>query len=141
MKTLSRQDLEGILYSAAIMGAGGGGDLSEGFKMIDDAISKGKEFRMVTLDEASQDALVCTPYVLDAIFAFPPDQEHLYEGLPCSGEPAILAAYRQFKDYSGRKFYGTISCELGGSNTVPAFYAAAMSGAYCQAPRHMIGCG
>lgn len=130
MKILSRQDLEDILYGAAIMGTGGGGELSEGFKMIDDALSKGKEFKMVTLDEAPQDALVCTPYMLGAISALPPDQEHLYDRLPRSDEPSILAAYRRFEDYLGRKFYGTISCELGGSNTATAFYAAAMSGAY-----------
>ncbi len=130
MKTLSHQDLEDILYGAAIFGTGGGGELSEGLAMIDDALSKGKEFKMVTLDEAPQDALVCTPYMLGAISALPADQEHLYERLPRSAEPSILAAYRRFEEYLGREFYGTISCELGGSNTATAFYAAAMSGAY-----------
>lgn len=130
MKTLSRQDLEDILYGAAILGTGGGGELSEGFAMIDDALSKGKEFRMVDLDEAPQDALVCTPYMLGAISALPEEEERLYDRLPRSDVSSILAAYARFEEYLGRSFYGTISCELGGSNTATAFYAAAMAGAY-----------
>ena len=130
MKKLSRQDLEDILHGAAILGTGGGGELTDGLEMIDDALAKGKEFNLVTLDEAPQDALVCTPYMLGAISALPADQEQFYERLPRSDEPSILTAYRRFEDYLGRKFYGTIPCELGGSNTATAFYAAAMSGAY-----------
>ncbi|WP_170574821.1 DUF917 domain-containing protein [Ruegeria atlantica] len=130
MKKLSRQDLEDILYGAAILGTGGGGELSEGLAMIDDALALGKEFIMVDLDEAPEDALVCTPYILGAISALPEEEERLYERLPRSAEHAILAAYQRFQNYLGRSFYGTISCELGGSNTATAFYAAAMAGAY-----------
>lgn len=130
MQKLSRQDLEDILYGAAILGTGGGGELSDGFAMIDDALAKGKEFIMVSLDEAPQDALVCTPYMLGAISALPEEEERKYERLPRTGTPSILAAYDRFEDYLGRKFYGTISCELGGSNTAASFYAAAMAGAY-----------
>lgn len=128
MKTLTRQNLADILYGAAILGTGGGGELQEGFALIDDALSKGKTFRMVSLDEAPQDALVCTPYILGAISALPEHEARRYERLPRIAEPAILAAYRRFQDYLGQEFYGTISCELGGSNTAVAFYAAAMSG-------------
>lgn len=130
MKTLTRQDLVDILSGAAILGTGGGGELTEGLALIDDALSKGKEFKMVTLDEAPQDALVCTPYLLGAISALPEEEERQYDRLPRSDEPAILAAYQRFQRYLGREFYGTICCELGGSNTAVAFYAAAMSGHY-----------
>lgn len=130
MKTLTRQNLEDILHGAAILGTGGGGELKEGLSLIDDALSKGKEFKMVTLDEAPQDALVCTPYILGAISALPEHEERQYERLPRVSEPAILAAYRRFQEYLGREFYGTISCELGGSNTAVSFYAAAISGHY-----------
>lgn len=130
MKKLSRQDLADILHGAAILGTGGGGELSEGLTMIDDALAQGKEFILVDLDEAPQDALVCTPYMLGAISALPEEEERLYKRLPRNSEHAILAAYRRFQDYLGREFYGTISCELGGSNTAAAFYAAAMSSAH-----------
>ncbi|GAA6209126.1 DUF917 domain-containing protein [Cognatishimia sp. WU-CL00825] len=130
MQTLSRQNLEDILHGAAILGTGGGGELSDGLALIDDALAKGKSFKMVSLDEAPQDALVCTPYMLGAISPLPEEEEQKYARLPRQTEPSILAAYRRFQDYLGRRFYGTISCELGGSNTATAFYAAAMSDAY-----------
>lgn len=130
MKTLTRQDLEDILYGATILGTGGGGELSEGFAMIDDALAQRKTFNLVSLDEAPQDALVCTPYLLGAISALPADQEKLYERLPRISERALLLAYRRFEDYLGTSFYGTICCELGGSNTAASFYVAAMAGAY-----------
>ena len=114
MKTLSRQDLEDILYGAAILGTGGGGELSEGFALIDDALSKGKEFIMVSLDEAPQDALVCTPYILGAISALPEEEERRYERLPRISEPSILVAYRRFEQYLGREFYGPSPANLAG---------------------------
>lgn len=129
MKKLSRQDLEDILLGAAILGTGGGGELSEGLAMIDDALSKGKEFVMVDLDEAPRDALVCTPYMLGAVSALPQEEERMYKRLPRLGKPSILTAYDRFQEYLGRTFYGTISCELGGSNTATSLYAAAMAGA------------
>ncbi|MDV7145624.1 DUF917 domain-containing protein [Tropicimonas sp. TH_r6] len=130
MQTLTRQDLSDILYGAAILGTGGGGELSEGFALIDDALAKGKAFTLVGLDEVPDDALVCTPYLLGAISPLPEAEERQYNRLPRIDEHPILLAYRRFERYLGRRFYGTISCELGGSNTACAFYAAAMNGGY-----------
>lgn len=130
MKTLSREDLADILHGAAILGTGGGGELSEGMAMIEDALAKGKAFVLVDLDDAPDDALVCTPYMLGAISALPAEQEAQYARLPRSKDAAILLAYQRFQRYLGRDFFGTVACEMGGSNTATAFYAAAMSGHY-----------
>ncbi len=130
MKTLSRQDLEDIVHGAAILGTGGGGEVADGFALIDDALARGKAFVLVGLDEAPDDALVCTPYMLGAISPMPEDEERQYDRLTRIDEPAVLLAYRRFQKYLGREFYGTISCELGGSNTAVSFYAAAMNGHY-----------
>ena len=130
MKTLTKENLEDILNGATIFGTGGGGELSEGLSLINDALDRGKEFIMVSLDDAPADAIVCTPYMLGAISALPEQQERRYDRLPRINEPPVMAAYRRFESYLGREFYGTISCELGGSNTAVAFYAAAMSGHY-----------
>jgi len=131
MKKLTQQELKDILYGAAILGTGGGGELDEGFGLIDDALAKGKEFILVDLNEAPDDALVCTPYMLGAVSALPEEEEQQYNRrLPRADEPSILIAYRRFQEYLGREFYGTISCELGGSNTAISFYAAAMNGHY-----------
>mmetsp|Transcript_3460 Transcript_3460/g.12476 ORF Transcript_3460/g.12476 Transcript_3460/m.12476 type:complete len:378 (-) Transcript_3460:40-1173(-) len=128
MRTLSRQELVDILHGAAILGTGGGGELEEGLALIDEALALGKEFVLVQLDEAPEDGLLCTPYMLGAISEAPAEERRQYERLPRLGEQPILLAYRRFQEYLRRPFYGTVCCELGGSNTAVAFYAAAMSG-------------
>lgn len=128
MKILSPQDLDDILNGAAILGTGGGGELDEGRALIRDALAQGKEFKLVSLDEAPDDALFCTAYMLGAISPATEEEERQYERLPRISEPSIMVAYRRFQEHLGREFYGTVCCELGGSNTAVAFYAAAMSG-------------
>ena len=130
MKTLNRQDLEDILYGAAILGTGGGGELEEGFGYIDQALSLGKIFKLVSLQEAPDDGLVCTPYLLGAISPLSEEDERQYERLPRAEQPAILSAYERFQQYLGQRFYGTISCEMGGANTAVSFYAAVMNDQY-----------
>jgi DUF917 family protein len=66
--------------------------------------------------------------MLGAIFALPPEDEAAYSCLPRKDALAIQPAYARFQEYLGQKFYGTVCCKLGGSNTAAAFYAAAMSG-------------
>ena len=39
MRNLNREDLVNILYGAAILGTGGGGSLTEGIEMIDEALA------------------------------------------------------------------------------------------------------
>lgn len=128
MKLLSQQDLEDILAGTVIMGTGGGGEVDEGRAMFEDALARGKEFRLVSVNEPPDDALFCTAYMLGAISPISADEEQQYDSLPRISEPAIMVAYKRFQDYLGQEFYGSVCCELGGSNTAAAFYAAAMSG-------------
>lgn len=130
MKRLERQDLCDILYGCTILGTGGGGELEEGFQLIDEALSLEKEFILVDVDEVPDDALICTPYMLGSISPLPEEEEQKYERLPRIKEQPILTAVRRMEKYIGNKFYGTISCELGGSNTAMSFYVAAMSDGY-----------
>ena len=127
MRELSPQDITDILNGSAILGAGGGGDLSEGQEMIDLARNAGKTFRLVSVDEVPDDALICTPYMLGAISALTAEEEALYADLPVTDTHPILLAYEKFQDYLGAEFYGTTPCELGGSNTATAFFPAAMN--------------
>ena len=128
MKTLSRQDLVDLLHGAAILGTGGGGELDEGLALIDQALAAGKTFRLASIDNVPDDALLCTPYLLGAISEPTPEEAAQYERLPKATQPAILHAYSRFQDYLGQEFYGTLACEMGGTNTAIAFFAAAMNG-------------
>ncbi|MEP1201184.1 DUF917 domain-containing protein [Tateyamaria sp.] len=128
MTRLNRQDLMDLLAGATIFGTGGGGDLSEGIDLIDDALAQGKTFDLVALEDVPDDALICTPYMLGAISDLPADEEAGYARLPRIDVPPILLAYERFQQHLGQSFFGTVPCEMGGSNTAVAFYAAAMAG-------------
>lgn len=128
MTRLSRVDLMDILTGCTILGTGGGGDLSEGVALIDNALAQGKTFDLVALSDVPDDAILCTPYMLGAISDLPEAEEAAYTRLPrIKGEP-ILLAYERFQKELGHPFFGTVPCEMGGSNTAVAFYAAAMAG-------------
>ncbi len=127
MRELTRQDLSDIQYGAAILGAGGGGDLEEGFDLIETALTAGKSFRLLSLDEVPDEALICTPYLLGAISGLSAEEEHQYAGLERSTTHPILLAYEAFQQHLGQAFYATTACELGGSNTAAAFFPAVMN--------------
>ncbi|MCG4585171.1 DUF917 domain-containing protein, partial [Anaerosalibacter bizertensis] len=58
MKVLSKQDLHDILVGCTVLGTGGGGELDQGLKMIDEDVEKGYEFKLVSLDEVPDDVLI-----------------------------------------------------------------------------------
>lgn len=130
MKTLSRQDLYDILYGCTILGTGGGGSLQKGLELIEDALSKGKRFRLVDFSEVPDDAWIATPYMCGSVSPITPELEAQYADLPRLSEPEPYLAYRALEDYFGQEFYGVISTELGGGNTAEAFYVAALLDRY-----------
>lgn len=130
MKTLSRQDLTDILYGCAILGTGGGGSLEKGLELIEDALARGKRFRLVDFSEAPDDAWIATPYMCGSVSPSTPELESQYADLPKLSEPEAYLAYRALEEYFGREFYGVISTELGGGNTAEALYIAALLDRY-----------
>jgi len=116
-----------MLTGSAILGTGGGGDIDEGLEYIDAAEAAGKSFRMVSVEELADDAMVCTPYLLGALVPSDGDSPQDYERLPKSDTPAIMTAFRRLESYTGKSFQGMIPCELGGANTAVAAYVAAMT--------------
>lgn len=127
MKELTQEHLSDILYGSAILGAGGGGELSEGFGLIDQAVAAGKTFKLVSIDEVADDAIVCTPYLLGAISGLSAEEEQQYVDLPRIERHPMLIAYDEFQTLLGCEFFGATPCELGGSNTAVAFFCAAMN--------------
>ncbi len=128
MALLTRRDLMDLLSGATILGTGGGGDLAEGVDLIDAALAAGKVFDLVALEDVPDQAIICTPYMLGAISQLPAEEEAAYARLPRIERPPILLAYERFQQVLGQRFFGAVPCELGGSNTAVAFYAAAMAG-------------
>ncbi len=127
MKQLSLADMQDLLLGCTILGTGGGGEMSEGLALLEDVYHKGLPVTLVSLQEAPDDAMVCTPYLLGALDLS--EKRHpKYQRLPQSEAPAICAAYSRLEQHLNTTFYGTLCCEMGGSNTAVAFYTAALNG-------------
>jgi DUF917 family protein len=130
MKILSRQDLFDILYGCTILGTGGGGSLQKGLELIEDALQKGKQFRLVDFNEVPDDAWIATPYMCGSVSPVTPELEAQYANLPKLPEPEPYLAYRALEAYFNKEFFGVISTELGGGNTAEALYVAALLDRY-----------
>ena len=128
MKTLTKQDLMNLLYGCAILGTGGGGSLDEGIEMIEEALSKGKTFQLVTFDELDPEDMIGSPYACGAISPQTEEIKKKYSRLKVSDESFHLLNMRQLEQFLGKKIKAVLSTELGGGNTATALYVAAMNG-------------
>lgn len=102
----------------------------KGLKRIDEALAKGKRFRLVSFDEVPDDAWIAVPYMCGAISPSTPELEAQYAGLAVLDEPMPYLAYRALEKYIGEQFYGVMSTELGGGNTAEALYVGALLDKY-----------
>lgn len=128
MKKLNRQDLHDILLGAAIVGTGGGGSLTQGIKLVDDAFDEGYEFNLAEIDDIPDDALIGSPYTCGSIGSLSKEQEKKKNSLPTIKEAQEVAAIKVLENYLGKEFYGVIATELGGGNTAAALNVAARMG-------------
>jgi DUF917 family protein len=125
MRKLNRQDLHDILLGATIVGTGGGGSLTEGIRLVDEALDQGHEFLLASIDEIPDDALIGTPYGCGSIGPIPEEQLLEMEKLPKLEYTAETAAVKAIEDYLGKELYGVVATELGGGNTAAALDVAA----------------
>ena len=68
--------------------------------------------------------------MLGALSPMSAEEEAVYARLPKSNQSSMMTAFKRLEQYTGDTFYGTICCELGGSNTAISFYVAAMADGY-----------
>ena len=127
MKVLSKQDLHDILVGCTVLGTGGGGELDQGLKMIDEDVEKGYEFKLVSLDEVPDDALIGSPYNAGSISPLSEEEKAKFKDLKVD-ELYNVNSFKALEEYLGQKFYATVSTELGGSNSAIAFSVAAKLG-------------
>ena len=127
MRTLNREDLVNILYGAAILGTGGGGSLTEGIELIDEALAAGKTFRLASFDDLAPEDLIGTPYGCGAISPLTEAERKKYARLPEAQENFYILCMKQMEAYIGKELKAVISTELGGHNTATALYCGAMA--------------
>ena len=127
MRTLTRTDIENILYGCTILGTGGGGAMDEGMEMIDEAFAAGKQFRLASFDEIDDNVLIGTPYGCGAISPLTEEEIKKYARLPAAEKSPYLIAMETLEQVTGRSLDAVISTELGGLNSACAFYTGAMT--------------
>ena len=127
MRTLNREDLVNILYGAAILGTGGGGSLTEGIELIDEALAAGKTFRLASFDDLAPEDLIGTPYGCGAISPLTEAERKKYARLPEAQENFYILCMKQMEAYMGKELKAVNSTELGGHNTATALNCGAMA--------------
>ena len=63
MIELTQQDLYDILYGCTILWTRAGGSLEKLSGRIDEALAKGKRFRLASFDEVPDEAWIAIPYI------------------------------------------------------------------------------
>ena len=127
MRTLNHENLLDILYGCAILGTGGGGSLTEGIELIDEALAAGKTFRLASFDDLAPEDLIGTPYGCGAISPLTEAERKKYARLPEAQENFYILCMKQMEAYMGKELKAVISTELGGHNTATALYCGAMA--------------
>lgn len=125
MRTLSKQQLEDLIRGCAILGTGGGGSPKKGLEEIYRDLADGREFRLIGLEEVSDDALVATPYLCGSVA---PDDVGESDASESESESECLGASKALEEYLGRSFFAVIATEIGGGNTATAMSVAARLG-------------
>jgi len=117
VRTLDKTDLEHMLLGSTVLGTGGGGELADGLDRVNDDLANGKEFRLLSLDDVPDDALIASPYFCGSLTA----------ELSADAQEDLLA-FQALQQYLGRDIYATVSTEVGGGNTACALSVAANMG-------------
>ena len=130
MKLLTHQELIDIVNGAAIYGTGGGGSLTVGLQLMDEAVEAGYEFKLVDFGELAEDDLIGTPYSCGAISPLTEEEKKKYARLPDYEKEHYNMALEQMERFMGKPVKACISTELGGGNTAKAMYVAATTGKF-----------
>lgn len=119
MIRIGEQEIEDLLWGAAVLGAGGGGDPYLGLLMAKKAIGKYGPISLIHPLEVPDDALVISTAIIGA-------DTILLEKIPRGNE--AYASVKKLEEYLGKKAYGVMTTECGGFNSTVPFVVAAQAG-------------
>ncbi|SIT72914.1 DUF917 domain-containing protein [Edaphobacillus lindanitolerans] len=124
---MNRQQAEDILFGACILGAGGGGSLSEGLGLIKRLYGNGRSVQIVDVEDVGDNWLVVSPYYVGSVA--PPTKEAMDKLSGISereGNPSVFAT-RALEEYLGCPVDGICATELGGNTAWAMDVAAEMN--------------
>ena len=125
MRKLYEQDIREILYGATLLGAGGGGSLSQGLGMLDHLVETGEtlELDLLEIDEIGDNEYAAMVAGLGSPVAM------LDPDMPIFGPDAVYA-FRAFQKAflaEGKECKYLYSGEMGGFNTFVPMLVAILS--------------
>lgn len=124
IKKINQQEAEDILYGACILGAGGGGSLTEGLSLINQIYETGRTVRIVSVNDVEDDWLIVSPYYVGSAAPLTEEAKQKLSALSLKeGNPSVFATIA-LEQYLGRRAEGLCATELGG-NTAWAMDVAA----------------
>lgn len=125
MRKIYEQDMIEMLYGATLLGAGGGGSLIVGLKMLENLKKDGHklELTLLDLDEMGDDEYAATVCSLGS------PVEILNPDKPAFGPDAVHAfqAFQKAFKAEGKEVKYLLSGEMGGQNTCTPFLVSVLS--------------
>ncbi|MEM2021840.1 MAG: DUF917 domain-containing protein [Zestosphaera sp.] len=107
----SIEDARKLVLGATILGTGGGGDPSEGLRLLSKALEEVGSVMIVGLDELPEDSLMVVPYYVGSI------APGLKSKKPVKVSDPISKAVETLESLLGVKASAVVSSEMGGANT------------------------
>jgi len=124
---LTLQDVRDILVGCTILSTGGGGDLEKGLALVEEDFKKGREYKLVSLNEIEDEAIFTSPYFCGAIG---PQEHNPLSTYKKIEELETVLAVLALEKYIGENIPGIVSIEYGGMNTAVAMSTAARLGKF-----------
>lgn len=128
-RILGRPDVVDLSAGAAVLGTGGGGSPELGLSLLNRILDRGKEIRMISVQEVPDDAVVIHSSNVGSIAPSQGEEgteDYLNRFL--SEEGPLVTGIRTMEEVLGRKIHATVPVELGGYNTPHAAILGALAG-------------
>ncbi|MEM4721452.1 MAG: DUF917 domain-containing protein [Candidatus Methanomethylicaceae archaeon] len=128
-RKLGKIDLSDLCVGATVLGTGGGGSPELGLFLLNRVLEMGKEVRLLSADEISDEAIVVHPAMVGSIA--PSKNKTLemeeYGEKILSEEGPLLSGLRMMERELSEKVCATVPVEIGGYNTPIAAILAALA--------------
>ncbi|MGY0288654.1 MAG: DUF917 domain-containing protein [Candidatus Methanodesulfokora washburnensis] len=123
MIEIKREDqIRALILGTTILGTGGGGSPSDGLKMLNDVLKKGKTIKLVDMEEIPRDGFVVVPYEVGSI------APNTKAKKPIRIREPIRRAFEEMERIIEGKIVAVVPGEIGGGNTSVALRIAAELG-------------
>lgn len=120
--TLKREDVSPLLKGLTVYGTGGGGEPEFGQAILDNEFAKGRDCRLIDLEDVEDDAFVCCGGIMGSVKAL---EGISYEDIVAEWEEEfpLVNAVHTMERLMGKKVNYMVPFEAGGLNT-PVIMAA-----------------